>query len=509
MEFFSILFENPENRINIENYMVPEFFGDLNLDRIIRDILDGKEEYNLDRYFYMNLTDFNAINYRYAVMKDLLKPDLFNSIVVFSNEMRKVREAVNSSQTLHNKYQREKWLLDGANIYCNALLNLASSLVSSQPASKGLNLFMDWLDRYLNCSRFTLLSRESKELKKDFDNIRYSIRVESNKVSINCDDSEKDYCALINSTFEELNEIKFDYHINFFAGLEMNVLETKILEIVRNMNSDTFDRLEAYFDRHTGFFDDVVKNFDREIQFYVSYLDYIEKLKKKGFKFTIPVFSSSKKLNILDGYDLALAYKNISTPERIVCNDFYLDGDERISILTGPNQGGKTTFIRALGQIIHLASIGCPVPGREAQLFTFDRIFTHFSSEENLSTHAGRLKEELIRLKRIMENATKNSIVIINELFATTTSRDAYVMGKRTLEFFLGLDCICIYVTHIFELTQISKKTVSFVAAVDSDELSTRTYKVIRKPPDGFAYVNSIVEKYNLTYEKIKGRISI
>lgn len=509
MKFQSILFENKVNEIWSENYKMPDFFVDLNLNQIIIEVLQGKEEYNLTPFFYNNLTDIATINYRLEVMKDCENPRLFNNITTYSNEMKKVREFIGFSQNLHNRYQREKWLLDGANIYCNAILNLYEALNLVDLRSTGLKLFYNWLSEYINSDCFVILSTETKGLEQKFNSIKYSLQVESDKVVVTSDDYESDYCSTINSTFENLNEVKFDYQINFFTSLEMCVLETKILEIVRKMHQETFDDLDAYSVKHADFQDKTIKAFDREIQFYISYLEYIGKLKQKGFNFSYPNLGYKKHLNIFRGYDLALAYKLQASQISIICNDFYLDNEERIYILTGPNQGGKTTFARAFGQIQFLASLGCPVPCQKADLFLFDKIFTHFSMEENLSTNAGRLKEELTRLNQILKRATTNSIIIINELFATTTSYDAYTMGKKILEHFIALDCICLYVTHIYELTLISKKTVSLVAAVNSVEGEIRTYKILRRPADGFAYANSIVEKYDLTYSKIKERLGV
>jgi DNA mismatch repair protein MutS len=509
MQFHSILFEYIVNEESEENYRMPDFFIDLNMDQIIKEVLQGREEYKLDPFFYRNLTDVSAINYRLAVMKDLENPNLLNSIVIYSLEMKKVREFVGFSQNLHNKYQREKWLLDGASIYCNAILNLYQALSSMDLNSKGLKLFNDWLTKYINSDYYILLSTETTVLQKEIGSIKYSIQVESDKVVINSDDNENDYCALINSTFEVLNEVAFSYQINFLSGLEMCSLETQILEIVRKMNIATFNKLDTYAEKHSCFLDNTIKAFDREIQFYISYLEYMRKLKQKGLNFAYPDVSDKKNINILGGYDLALGYKLLDSTTNIVCNDFYLDKEERICILTGPNQGGKTTFARAFGQIQFLASIGCPVPCQKADLFIFDNLFTHFSLEENLSTNAGRLKEELTRLNQVLKKATTDSIIIINELFATTTSHDAYTMGKRILDHFFALDCICLYVTHIYELTLINTKTVSLVATVDLAEGSVRTYKITRKAADGVAYANSIVEKYNLTYSQIKERIRI
>jgi len=509
MGYHSILFDTIDNDISGKVDTMPEFFTDLNLDQIIQEILVGREEYNLEVLFYSGLKDFSAINYRLEVMKELESTEIFDSIVSFSAKMKRIREYVSFSHEIHNPYQREKWLLDAAYLYCNSILNLHESLNAMELHSKGLQLFSHWLDEYIISGNFKSLFTDTNNLYKEFDSIKYSVQVGKNNVIVDYDEDKEDYCTSINNTFEHINEVAFDYQIRFFTDVEMSALENNILEIVRNMNIEAFNRLGEYFKKHADFLDNTIKSFDREIQFYISYLEYIGKLIRKGLDFTYPCMSQTKRLDVTGGYDLALAYKNLESGANTISNDFSLDSEERIYILTGPNQGGKTTFARAFGQIFFLASIGCPVPCQKAELFLHDHIFTHFSTEENLSTNAGRLKEELVRLKRIMDNVTTNSIVIINELFASTTTHDAYTMGKKILDYFISLDCICLYVTHIHELAQISKRTVSLIATVNSDKEAVRTYKIIRKPADGCAYANSIVEKYKLSYGQIKERFRI
>jgi DNA mismatch repair protein MutS len=149
---------------------------------------------------------------------------------------------------------------------------------------------------------------------------------------------------------------------------------------VARLFPEEFTVLDEYCEQHAGFVNEGIQRADQELQFYLAYADYIRPLRAAGLPFCYPeVSADSKEVLAADTFDVALARKLIAGGKRVVTNDFRLADPERIFVVTGPNQGGKTTFARTFGQLHHLASVGCPVPGSAARLFLFDRLFTHFA----------------------------------------------------------------------------------------------------------------------------------
>ena len=209
----------------------------------------------------------------------------------------------------------------------------------------------------------------------------------------------------------------------------------------------------------------------------------------------------------MNAYDLALAKLLVDQKLPVVTNDFFLDGRERIIIVSGPNQGGKTTFARTFGLMHHLAAIGCPVPGTEARLFLFDKMFTHFEKEEDVHNLRGKLHDDLFRLHKTLEEATSDSIIILNEVFNSTSLKDAIFLSTRILTKIIALDALCVCVTFIDELAALSKTSVSMGSMVKPGNVAERTFKVVRRPPDGLAYAISVAEKYGLTYAQLRERL--
>ena len=120
----------------------------------------------------------------------------------------------------------------------------------------------------------------------------------------------------------------------------------------------------------------------------------------------------------------------------------------------------------------------------------------------------GKLEDDLLRIHDILDSATPRSIIIINEIVASTTLRDSIFLSEKLAAKIIASDLLCVWVTFIDEVALLGDKTVSMVSTTVPANPAQRTFKIIRRAADGLAYAMSLAEKHRLTYEMIKERIA-
>jgi DNA mismatch repair protein MutS len=487
------------------------FAPDLNLDQIVAAIAGDREQRDfITTVLYGHTRDPDAVRYRQEVFQDLENPALFDAVKRFAGQMHQVRAHLRQLAKMDYRYQREGWQLDAAAIYCDAVRSLAGHLSSAPIGSRALQAFGEYLARYVASAGFTVLASETADQQDALGQIRYCTRIRGGRVEVSRYAGEPDYSAAVLETFERFKQgaVK-NYLVRYRTWPGMNHIAAQILELVARLFPDEFADLDNYSQRHAHFLDEGIRHADQEFQFYLAYLEHIGPLRRAGLRFCYPeVSATAKQIRACATFDLALAHKLVAEGKPVVTNDFHLDGPERVIVVTGPNQGGKTTFARTFGQLHHLAGVGCPVPGSAARLFLFDRLFTHFERQEDLATLTGKLEDDLIRIGGILRSATGDSVLILNEIFASTTLHDARFLGTKLLTKVMQLGALCVCVTFVDELASLGEQVVSMMSTIVPDNPVERTFLVVRKPADGLAYALAMADKHGLTYQRLGQRLS-
>jgi DNA mismatch repair protein MutS len=510
VRFHSILLGESDHLAKPEMTEQPDFFHDLNLDQIVEAITNSRKEYDLTPFYYTRLTDLESIAYRQEVMQDLEDKVLMQAVMLFSGRMCAMRGRLDGLKKLEDyKYSRERRFMGAVEIYCEAVDGLSQSLNTAVLNSRGLRAFCSYLTDYLGSNSFRNLMAQLAKLKSDLSAVKYCLLLRDSSVTVRPYDSESDYSVALEEIFERFRRSTAgNYWFENRRWPGMNHIEAQVLDRVALLYPDTFGELNAFCEAHRDYLDEKISQFDREIQFYVAYLAYIEQFRRVGLRFCYPKFSqSSKEISARNAFDLALAGKLTAENATVVPNGFALAGAERILVVSGPNHGGKTTFARMFGQLHYLGALGCPVPGTDARLFLFDRLFTHFEREEHITNLRGKLQDDLIRIRHILQSGTPNSLVIANEVFSSTTLKDAVYLSKKVMAATSQLDLLGVWVTFLDELSQFNEKTVSIVSTVDPHNPAQRTYKLERRTADGLAYALAIAQKYRVTYDWLRERI--
>ncbi len=143
-------------------------------------------------------------------------------------------------------------------------------------------------------------------------------------------------------------------------------------------------------------------------------------------------------------------------------NDTYLNRrEDRLAIITGPNMAGKSTYMRQVALITLMAQIGCFVPASSAKIGVVDKIFTRVGASDDLSMGQSTFMVEMAEVSNILKNATKNSLVVLDEIGRGTSTYDGLAIAWAVAEYIADIDnigCKTLFATHYHELTSLEDK---------------------------------------------------
>ena len=189
----------------------------------------------------------------------------------------------------------------------------------------------------------------------------------------------------------------------------------------------------------------------------VATLDVIASLAQVAFEnnYCCPTLTADGVIKLTDSRHPVV--ENISKETRFVPNDVYLDSDEnRVAIVTGPNMAGKSTYMRQVALIVLMAQIGSYVPAKYAQISITDSIFTRIGASDDLATGQSTFMVEMNEVAYILKNATKDSLLILDEIGRGTSTFDGMSIARAVLEYVADkktLGAKTMFATHYHELT--------------------------------------------------------
>ncbi|RZU37010.1 DNA mismatch repair protein MutS [Fluviicoccus keumensis] len=185
----------------------------------------------------------------------------------------------------------------------------------------------------------------------------------------------------------------------------------------------------------------------------LSELDVLVTLADRAHRFdwVAPELTDAVEIQISEGRH-PVVEQILSTP--FTANDTRLDAAQRLLVITGPNMGGKSTYMRQSAVIVLLAHIGSYVPARQARIGSIDRIFTRIGSADDLAGGRSTFMVEMTETANILQNATRHSLVLMDEVGRGTSTFDGLSLAWAAAEYLVkDVQALTLFATHYFEMT--------------------------------------------------------
>jgi DNA mismatch repair ATPase MutS len=262
-------------------------------------------------------------------------------------------------------------------------------------------------------------------------------------------------------------------------------LKNRGLNLVANALAQSTDHILSFFTM-----------LRTELAFYVGCLNVFEQLAQKGepVSFPLPAVADERKHVFQGLYDVCLA---LTLKQRIVGNDILADGKDLV-IITGANQGGKSTFLRSIGLAQLMMQCGMFVPAESFSANLCEGLFTHYKRKEDPTMKSGKLDEELDRMSSIIDNIRSNALLLLNESFAATNEREGSEIARQIMNALLEKRIKIFFVTHLYAFAHgFSDKEMenAFFLRAERQTDGRRTFKIIEGKPLQTSYGEDVYNR--------------
>lgn len=280
----------------------------------------------------------------------------------------------------------------------------------------------------------------------------------------------KSYLPLVKDEFEYTRKQSLS-NAERFVTPELKEMETKILSANDKMIAleyEIFVQMREFIKKDVHLIQDVAK--------VIAAIDVYQSLASiAGIQgFVRPQFNEEHRIDIEEGRHGVI--EKVISRKNYVSNDLHMSHDKPVLLITGPNMGGKSTFMRQTALIIIMAQLGSFVPCDRADLPIFDQIFTRIGASDDLISGQSTFMVEMLEANNALRYATKDSLIIFDEIGRGTATFDGMAIAQSMIEYIATkIKCITLFSTHYHELTMLSDQygieNVHASAAVDNDHI--------------------------------------
>ena len=267
-----------------------------------------------------------------------------------------------------------------------------------------------------------------------------------------------------------------------FEGENQNLLQD-----TTEIKNAALGAIMRYFESFIGEKEHFFKQLYTQTAFLMGASNLYRRVHRIGVDFCFPTVMDRKDICFEGLVEMSLAVNLRRCP---IDNDLTAK-DKHLVVITGANQGGKSTCLRSIGIAQILMQCGMYVPAKSFSGGLYSNVFTHFARREDSAMNSGRLDEELGRMERIVDNLTQDSILFLNESFATTTEKEGSLIAEDITRALYERGVRVMMVTHLMAFAQSCYAKglphAMFLSA-EREEDGTRTFRMIEQEPELTSY---------------------
>ncbi|CAG7635766.1 hypothetical protein ACFQI7_06795 [Paenibacillus allorhizosphaerae] len=520
---------------------------DLGVDKIVQSLcIKQKYADGIERLLLQLCDDTDVISYRLDILENFIGlPDMTGDLEDMLPFIQKL-ESHNSVKHVSGEEPLRKiaWQLEILSLYTECVLKLHAVLVQykSRLSAEGLLRLLQYTEELTASDHFQAMAAELPEFRKKLQSMS------SVTIGINLDNelkpTEAVFLSIEPKPFKEhkrslvssilgLKSVDQSYQgISLFHSILQNggsALESALFKDLESLFQAAILPIGSALGKYIHVNIPAITMLELEIGFFAGAAKFIRKLSELELPMCKPQAAPPSERtcqidNMTDyilSYSLYRKHQEINLGRSVVPNDIAFGPQGRVFILTGPNQGGKTTYTRAIGVAQILFQAGLYVPGTAARISPVDWIFTHFSEEEKPNVNNGRLGEESKRLSEIFAKATGSSLILLNESLSSTSPADSLYLARDVVKGIKVIGCRAVFATHLLELAAGvdsindevpgDSRLVSMVAGIEgnnadarrADAMTKRTYKITPGSPMGMSLGKDIAQLYGISFEQI------